>query len=45
MARFEVVESEAHIVRRIFAWVGLDRLSLRAVLRISVIVSGDFTRW
>jgi site-specific DNA recombinase len=33
VARFEVVESEAHIVRRIFAWVGLDRLSLRAVCR------------
>jgi site-specific DNA recombinase len=33
VARFEVAESEAHIVRRIFAWVGLDRLSLRAVCR------------
>ena len=33
VARFEVVESEAHIVRRIFAWIGLDRMSLRAVCR------------
>jgi len=33
VARFEVVEAEAHIVRLIFAWVGLDRLSLREVCR------------
>ena len=33
VARFEVVESEAHIVRHIFAWIGLDRMSLRAVCR------------
>jgi site-specific DNA recombinase len=33
VARFEVVDSEAHIVRLIFAWVGLDRMSLRAVCR------------
>ena len=33
MARFEVVESEVHIVRLIFAWIGLDRMSLRAVCR------------
>jgi site-specific DNA recombinase len=33
VARFEVVESEAHIVRLIFAWIGLDRMSLRAVCR------------
>ena len=32
-ARFEVVEAEAHIVRLIFAWVGLDRMSLREVCR------------
>lgn len=32
-ARFEVVESEVHIVRLIFAWIGLDRMSLRAVCR------------
>jgi site-specific DNA recombinase len=32
-ARFEVVEEEADIVRRIFAWVGRDRLSLREVGR------------
>jgi site-specific DNA recombinase len=32
-ARFEVVEDEAHIVRLVFAWVGLDRLSLREVCR------------
>jgi site-specific DNA recombinase len=33
VARFEVVEDEARIVRSIFAWVGIDRLSLRAVCR------------
>ena len=33
VARFEVVEDEARIVRLIFAWVTLDRLSLRAVCR------------
>ncbi|EHK52297.1 resolvase-like protein, partial [Mesorhizobium alhagi CCNWXJ12-2] len=33
VARFEVVEAEAHIVRLIFAWVGLDRMSLRQVCR------------
>jgi site-specific DNA recombinase len=33
MARFEVVEEEARIVRRIFAWVGLERVSLREVCR------------
>jgi site-specific DNA recombinase len=33
VARFEVVEDEADIVRRIFAWVGLDRLSLHEVCR------------
>ncbi|MFD2052011.1 recombinase family protein [Mesorhizobium calcicola] len=33
LARFEVVEEEAHIVRLIFAWVGLDRMSLRGVCR------------
>ena len=33
VARFEVVDSEAHIVRLIFAWIGLDRMSLRAVCR------------
>lgn len=33
LARFEVVEAEAHIIRLIFAWVGLDRLSLREVCR------------
>ena len=32
-ARFEIVEDEAEIVRRIFAWVGLDRLSLGEVGR------------
>src|SRR6202162_1142973 len=31
VARFEVVEDEAHIVRLIFAWVSLDRLSMREV--------------
>src|ERR1700730_13594440 len=33
VARFEVVEDEARRVRSIFAWVGLDRLSLREVCR------------
>jgi site-specific DNA recombinase len=33
VARFEVVEEEAYIVRLIFAWVGLDRMSLREVCR------------
>ena len=33
IARFEVVEDEARIARLIFAWVGLDRLSLRQVCR------------
>jgi site-specific DNA recombinase len=33
VARFEVVEEEAHIVRLIFASVGLDRMSLREVCR------------
>ena len=33
VARFEPVESEAHLVRLMFAWVGLDRMSLRAVCR------------
>jgi site-specific DNA recombinase len=33
VARFEVVEDEAHIVRLVFAWIGLDRLSLREVCR------------
>jgi site-specific DNA recombinase len=32
-ARFEVVEDEARIVGRIFAWVGLDRLSLSEACR------------
>jgi site-specific DNA recombinase len=33
VARFEVVEDEARIVRLIFAWVGLDRSSVREVCR------------
>ena len=33
LARFEVVEDEARIVRRIFAWVAHDRLSLREMCR------------
>src|SRR6202171_4979597 len=33
VARFEVVEDEARIVRLIFAWIGLDRMSLREVWR------------
>jgi site-specific DNA recombinase len=34
VARFEVVEEEARIVRFIFAWVGFDRMSLREVCRL-----------
>ncbi|HYD31648.1 MAG TPA: recombinase family protein [Azospirillaceae bacterium] len=33
VARFEIVPEEARIVRLIFAWVGLERLSLREVCR------------
>ena len=33
VARFEVVPEEARMVRLIFAWVGLERLSLREVCR------------
>jgi site-specific DNA recombinase len=33
VARFEVVDDEARIVRSIFGWIGLDRLSLRDVCR------------
>src|SRR5882724_10686533 len=33
VARFEIVADEAEIVRRIFAWIGQDRLSLREVCR------------
>ncbi len=33
VARFEVVAEEAATVRQIFAWVGLERLSLREVCR------------
>src|SRR4051812_30651643 len=33
VARFEVVPEEARWVRLIFAWVGLDRRSLRGVCR------------
>jgi site-specific DNA recombinase len=33
VARFEIVEDEARVVRLIFAWVGLDRLSIREVCR------------
>jgi site-specific DNA recombinase len=33
VARFEVVPEEARIVRLIFAWVGLERVSLREVCR------------
>ncbi len=33
VARFEVVPDEARIVRLTFAWVGLERLSLREVCR------------
>ena len=33
VARFEIVQDEADIVRRVFGWVGRDRLSLREVCR------------
>jgi site-specific DNA recombinase len=33
VARFEVAEDEARIVRQIFAWVGLERVSLHEVCR------------
>src|SRR5271154_4400668 len=33
VSRFEVLEDEAHIVRLVFSWIGLDRLSLREVCR------------
>jgi site-specific DNA recombinase len=33
VARFEVEEDEAHIVRLVFSWIGLDRLSLPEVCR------------
>jgi site-specific DNA recombinase len=33
MARFEVIDDEARIVRQIFAWVGLERVSLHEVCR------------
>jgi site-specific DNA recombinase len=43
MARFEVMEEEAEVVRRIFAWVGRERLSLREVCR-RLDRAGDRTR-
>lgn len=33
VARFEVVDEESHVVRLIFAWIGVDRMSLREVCR------------
>ena len=33
VARFEVIEDEGRIVREIFAWIGLERVSLREVCR------------
>jgi site-specific DNA recombinase len=33
VARFEVVEDEARIVREIFAWIGLERVSLHEICR------------
>jgi site-specific DNA recombinase len=33
VARYEIIEEEARIVRRIFGWVGQDRLSIGAVCR------------
>ena len=40
VARFEVIEDEARIVREIFAWIGLERVSLREVCRGCVPVRG-----
>src|SRR5919205_1150873 len=33
VARYEILEDEARIVRRIFAWIGRERISLGAVCR------------
>ena len=49
VARFEVIEEEARIVRLIFAWVGFDRSSLRDVCRrlrqMGCATRGGSTRW
>ncbi|HEY7662679.1 MAG TPA: recombinase family protein [Xanthobacteraceae bacterium] len=49
VARFEVDEDAAEIVRRIFAWVGLDRLSLsevgRRLQRMGCRSPRGLTRW
>jgi site-specific DNA recombinase len=49
VARFEVVPEEARVVRLIFAWVGLDRVSLREVCRrlqqAGVITRRGSTHW
>src|SRR5215218_5752437 len=33
VARFEVIDDEARVVRQIFAWIGLERVSLHEVCR------------
>jgi site-specific DNA recombinase len=49
VARFEVVPEEARVVRLIFAWVGLERVSLREVCRrlqqAGVVTRRGSTRW
>jgi site-specific DNA recombinase len=32
-ARFEIVEDEARVVRQLFTWIGIDRISLREACR------------
>jgi site-specific DNA recombinase len=34
VARYEILEDEARIVRRIFAWIGRERISLGEVCRV-----------
>lgn len=49
VARFEVVPEEACVVRLIFAWIELDRVSLREVCRrlqqAGVVTRRGSTRW
>jgi site-specific DNA recombinase len=49
VARFEVVPEEARVVRLIFAWIGLERVSLREVCRrlqqAGVVTRRGSTHW
>jgi site-specific DNA recombinase len=49
VARIEVVPEQARFVRLMFAWVGLDRLSLREVCRrlqdAGVLTASGQARW